>query len=437
MPDLPRKAFGRTARLAALPVTFAGRTAWGIGRRVGGASADLVNAQVQAKTAEQMFKVLGELKGGAMKVGQAMSVLEAGLPEEMAAPYRDTLRKLQDSAPPMAAETVHEVLAEDLGPRWRRKFAEFDDVPAAAASIGQVHRAELKDGTVVAVKVQYPGASEALIADLDQMGRAARMGTAWMPGLDIKPLLAELKARMSEETDYKAEARNQSAFVKAFAEHPDFVVPTVRYSGDRVLVSEWLDGTPLAQIIDDGSAPQRNLAARRLMEFMLAGPADAKMLHADPHPGNFRITPDGRLGVMDFGAVKQLPDGMPLPIGRLMTLGLRGDNAGVTEGLKEIGFIRPNISLNPDHLMAYLAPFLEPARVESFTFTREWLQDLVRWVKDPRQEQWAVGLKLNLPPEYLLIHRVWVGGIGMLCQLRGTVPVLDVFDEYLPDFERL
>ena len=177
-------------------------------------------AEVQARTAEQMFKVLGELKGGAMKFGQALSVFEAALPEELTGPYRATLTKLQDAAPPMPAATVHKVLAEDLGPRWRSRFKEFDDFPAAAASIGQVHRAVYRDGRDVAVKVQYPGAGPALISDLNQVARVARVAAGWVPGLDIKPIMAELKARVTEELDYGLEAKAQAAFAKAFAGDP-------------------------------------------------------------------------------------------------------------------------------------------------------------------------------------------------------------------------
>ena len=134
MNRVPRSALTRTAKLATLPLGVAGRAAVGAGRRLGGASAEAVALQLQEATAVQLFSVLGELKGGAMKVGQALSIAEAALPEEVARPYRATLTKLQDSAPPLPAATVHEVLAGALGPRWRTKFARFDDTPAASAS---------------------------------------------------------------------------------------------------------------------------------------------------------------------------------------------------------------------------------------------------------------------------------------------------------------
>jgi predicted unusual protein kinase regulating ubiquinone biosynthesis (AarF/ABC1/UbiB family) len=434
--DLPRRALSRSVRLASLPVGFAGRTAIGFGKRVGGKPAELVAAEVQARTAEQLFKVLGELKGGAMKFGQAMSIFEAALPEEVAGPYRATLTKLQDAAPPMPAATVHKVLGEQLGPRWRRRFEQFDDRPAAAASVGQVHRAVWKDGRPVAVKVQYPGAGDALISDLNQVSRVARVAAGWIPGLDLGPILAELKERVAEELDYGLEAEAQQTFADAFADDPDFAVPDVLLTSDRVIVSEWLDGVPLSRLIKDGSRTERDIAARRYLEFLLLGPARAGLLHADPHPGNFRLTPDGRFGVLDFGAVKRLPEGMPPEIGRLMRLALAHDADAVVAGLREEGFIKASIAVDPQGLLGYLDPFLQPAHSETFRFSRQWLQELFAHINDPRRPMWSMGLKLNLPPEYLLVHRVWLGGIGVLCQIEGEVPVLEVLEDHLPGFER-
>jgi predicted unusual protein kinase regulating ubiquinone biosynthesis (AarF/ABC1/UbiB family) len=435
MSDLPRRAVTRSARLASLPLGFAGRTAIGLGKRVGGQPAEAVAAEVQRRTAEQLFKVLGELKGGAMKFGQALSVFEAALPEELAGPYRATLVKLQDAAPPMPAATVHGVLAQDLGPRWRQKFQSFEDFPAAAASIGQVHKAVWKDGRTVAVKVQYPGAGPALISDLNQVSRVARVAAGWIPGLDIKPIMAELKARVSEELDYGLEARSQAAFAKAFAGHPRFAVPPVVASGERVIVSEWLDGRPLSRLISSGSQDERDAAAALYLEFLLAGPEQARLLHADPHPGNYRMTPDGRLGILDFGAVNRLPHGLPPETGRLLSIALRGDGDTVVEGLREEGFIKSSIEIDGDALLGYLRPFMEPLWVERFQFNRAWLRGLFQHVHDPRRPQWAVGLKLNLPPSYLLIHRVWLGGIGVLCQLEGEVAARDILAANLPGLE--
>ncbi|HWH01048.1 MAG TPA: AarF/UbiB family protein, partial [Pilimelia sp.] len=161
MSDIPRRAVTRSAKLAGLPLGVAGRATIGLGKRLGGRPAELVAAELQARTAEQLFQVLGQLKGGAMKMGQALSVFEAALPEDVAAPYRAALTKLQEAAPPLPATTVHAVLAKELGPDWRERFTHFDDTPAAAASIGQVHRAVWADGREVAVKIQYPGAGPA------------------------------------------------------------------------------------------------------------------------------------------------------------------------------------------------------------------------------------------------------------------------------------
>ncbi len=434
MNDVPRKAITRSAKMAALPIGHAGRAALGLGKRLGGKPAEVVAAEVQARTAEQMFKVLGELKGGAMKVGQAMSVLEAALPEELAGPYRATFTRLQESAPPMPAEAVHRVLTAELGPGWADRFADFDDRPAAAASIGQVHRAVARDGRPVAVKIQYPGAAEALASDQNQMMRMGRLFGSWIPGLDIKPLLAELRERVLEELDYLAESHSQRTFAVAFEGDPDIVIPHVLFATERVIVTEWLDGTPLADIIAAGDAETRQRTALLYQRFLLSSPARAGLLLGDPHPGNFRLTGDGRLGVLDFGAVAHLPDGMPVAVGTLMRVALSGDAETVRAGLIEQGFLKPHISVDADRLLGYLAPFIEPARHDTFHYSRQWLRSLAAQVRDPRNPDFAIGLKLNLPPEYALIHRVWIGATGVTCQLDAEVPVRAEIERWVPGF---
>ncbi|MGI5357280.1 ABC1 kinase family protein [Streptomyces sp. CA-252508] len=442
MSDLPRKAVTRTVKLAALPLGFAGRATWGLGKRIGGKSAELVARELQQRTADQLFRVLGELKGGAMKLGQALSVFEAALPEEMAGPYRAALTKLQEAAPPMPTRTVHAVLQERLGEEWRELFLEFEDKPSAAASIGQVHRAVWHDGRRVAVKVQYPGAGEALLSDLTQLSRVARMLGPLVPGMDIKPLIAEMRDRVAEELDYGLEAEAQREHAAVFADDPDVVVPDVVHQSDQVLVTEWIDGTPLSEVIATGSAEERDRAGQLLARFLFSGPARTGLLHADPHPGNFRLLPGGdeadvagrRLGVLDFGTVDRLPGGLPETIGASLRMALEGDSEAVYELLRKEGFVKETIELDPDAVLEYLLPIIEPAEVDEFTFSRDWIRGQATRLADLRSPAHQLGKQLNLPPSYLLIHRVTLSTIGVLCQLNATVRLRDELESWLPGF---
>ncbi|MGW5936480.1 ABC1 kinase family protein [Streptomyces celluloflavus] len=443
MSDLPRKAVVRTAKLAALPLGFAGRTALGLGKRIGGRSAEIIASELQQRTAEQLFATLGQLKGGAMKFGQALSVFESALPEEIAGPYRAALTKLQEAAPPMPTSTVHSVLAERLGEDWRELFEEFEDKPSAAASIGQVHRAVWHDGRAVAVKVQYPGAGKALLSDLTQLSRFARLLGPLIPGMDVKPLISELRDRVSEELDYALEAEAQQAHAEEFADDPDVLVPAVVHQGDQVLVTEWMDGVPLSEVIANGTEEQRNRAGQLLARFLFSGPARTGLLHADPHPGNFRLltghAPDGpaqewRLGVLDFGTVDRLPDGLPPTIGTSLRMALAGEADAVYRHLCEEGFVKESIALEPEAVLDYLLPIIEPAQVEEFTFTRGWMRHQATRIGDPRSPAHQLGKQLNLPPSYLLIHRVTLSTIGVLCQLGATVRLRDELAAWMPGF---
>lgn len=441
MADLPRKAVTRTAKLASLPLGYAGRTALGVGRRLGGAPAEVVLNEVQQRTAEQLFRTLGELKGGAMKFGQALSIFESALPEALAAPYREHLTRLQDSAPPMSPATVHQQLTREFGAGWKRKIVEFEETPAAAASIGQVHRGRWVDGTEIAVKVQYPGSDEALVADLKQITRLARAFGGLLPGIDARALAEELRDRVVEELDYRLEAEAQAAFAEAFADDPHFVVPRVIAHSQRALVSEWMPGEgSLARIIEGGTQAERDHYGALYARFMFEGPARTGLMHADPHPGNFRLMPGadgepGRLGILDFGAVARLAGGqLPSELGGLMSVTLSDDYEEVVDYLRKHGFIKPHIRVHPDELKAYLGPFVDPARTETFRFSREYMRAQLERLQDPTRPETALAFRLNLPPAYLLIHRTWVGGVGVLCQLEAEAPFRRYLEESMPGF---
>ena len=441
MTELPRKAAARTARLAALPLGYAGRHAVGLGKRLGGKPAEAVLSEVQQRTAEQLFRTLGELKGGAMKFGQALSVLEAALPDEVAAPYREHLTALQDSAPPMPTQTVREQIARSLGDDWREQLVWLDGAPTAAASIGQVHRGRWHDGRDVAVKVQYPGAGEALMSDLRQLARVARGIAPVFPGIDIKPLVAELQARAADELNYQLEADAQAAHAEAFRGDPDVVVPGVVGVGEQVLVTEWLDSPhSLSQVIREGTQEERDHYGRLFVTFLFEGPRRTGMLHADPHPGNYRVLPNGdgspgRLGVLDFGAVARLPErGLPEAMGRLMRVASERSADELVAGLREEGFIKERTSVDPELVLDYLSPFIEPTRHETFQFTREWMREQFERLNNPRNPTFTLATKLNLPSSYLLIHRTWLGGLGILSQLEAEAPFRAIMEEHLPGF---
>jgi predicted unusual protein kinase regulating ubiquinone biosynthesis (AarF/ABC1/UbiB family) len=206
-------------------------------------------------------------------------------------------------------------------------------------------------------------------------------------------------------------------------------------------VTEWMESPhSLAHVIREGTQAERDHYGELFVRFLFEGPRRTGMLHADPHPGNFRILPApdgglGRLGVLDFGAVARLPDGqLPPAMGRLMRIALDSDEDSLVAGLREEGFIKERTTVDPAMVLAYLAPFVEPAAEDRFTFTREWMREQFERINDPKAEAFTMATKLNLPTSYLLIHRTWLGGIGLLSQLGATAPFREILEETLPGF---
>jgi predicted unusual protein kinase regulating ubiquinone biosynthesis (AarF/ABC1/UbiB family) len=432
--EIKRKGAARNAKLASIPVGFAGRAALGFGKRLTGKSKDEVNAELMEKAANQMFTVLGELKGGAMKVGQALSVMEAAIPDEFGEPYREALTKLQKDAPPLPAAKVHRVLDAQLGTKWRQRFSDFNDTPVASASIGQVHKAVWSDGREVAVKIQYPGADEALRADLKTMRRMVGVVKQLAPGADVQGVVDELIERTEMELDYRLEADNQRAFAKAYEGHPHFLVPHIVASAPKVVVQEWIDGTHMAEIIRDGTVEQRDLLGSRLLELTFDAPRRLEMMHGDAHPGNFMLLPDGRMGVIDFGAVAPLPGGFPIELGMTIRLAREKKYDLLLPTMEKVGFIQKGQQVSVRDIDEMLRQLVQPVEVEVFHYTRKWLQKMTISRMDPSVSQIKTARQMDLPPKLAIPMRVIASVAAILCQLDAHVPIRALSEELIPGF---
>jgi predicted unusual protein kinase regulating ubiquinone biosynthesis (AarF/ABC1/UbiB family) len=357
------------------------------------------------------------------------------IPAEIAEPYCRALTRLQSSGPAMPAAEVHRVLDEQLGRQWRRRFRDFDDVPAAAASVGQVHRAVLADGREVAVKVQYPGADLALSADLRTLGRFSKLFTLIVPALDARAVMRELRERVMEELDYPAEADRQRAFAAAFARDEALVVPAVIASAPKVLVSDWLDGVPLGTLIgrpavDSADQARRDRHAHTVIETMLSSPARLGLLHADPHPGNFMILADGRLAMIDYGAVAALPGGIPPVLARILRHVADAEPNAMMDLLRAEGFVAGDVAA--EDVLRYIGALGDPLRVERFHFHRAWM---ARQVVNLRgRAYWETGRALTLPAQHMLVVRALSGWVNILAQLDCTVAARGLAQRWVPGF---
>ncbi|MBB5916375.1 putative unusual protein kinase regulating ubiquinone biosynthesis (AarF/ABC1/UbiB family) [Nocardia transvalensis] len=418
----PGRKVVRNAKLAALPVAFAGRQAAGVGRRMLGRPSAEIQRDIQLRTAQHIFEVLGELKGCAAKLGQILAIYELALPPELAEPYRTALSLLQDSAPPMLPGTVHAAMAANLGEDWRDRFREFDDRRAASASIGQVHRAVWHDGRPVAVKVMYPGARAAVLSDLDELRRISALAPVFAPGADIDSLTEALASSVREELDYAAEADHQRVHADAYAGDPEFVIPRVVCQQGDVVVSEWLEGTPLPRLIASGDQDERNRAGMLVLRFVLSSWERTGLLYCDPHPGNFRVLADGRLGVVDFGACAPFPPpGFREAVAGIGEALVNGGIEELEDAIRAHGFVDPGRSFDIAALADQLEPIVEPLLRPTFRLSMRWLRKRVLRALDLRLTN--VNRELTMPADYTPFARCLLTVAGVLCQLHLEGPI--------------
>ena len=426
-----RRQISRSARLWAVGARRGVAYALGRARHVGADEAAKSELQQQfiIRTAQDVARELGQMKGVAMKAGQLMSFIVEALPPEAQA----ALATLQSDAPPMAFALAEQVVVEELGKRPNRLFREFDPVPVAAASIGQVHRATMWDGRDVAVKIQYPGVADAIGADLSNAELLYQLfSTFALKSLDVKAMVDELRARMTDELDYRLEAANQQHFAELFAGHPFVRIPAVipELSRGRVLVSEWADGMSWADFERTASAENKATAAEVLFRFAQCSIYRHQVFNGDPHPGNYRFHPDGTVTFLDFGLVKRWSDEEVATLWPLIDPVLRGDGEGCAAMMVAAGFLAPDHGLDPEQIWTYVSAPYRPYFSDTFTFTRTYIAEALGAVLDVRGPHRPVVEKLNLPTSFVILDRVIWGLSALLGRLEATNCWRDILAEY-------
>ena len=250
---------------------------------------------------------------------------------------------------------MRKVVEEDLGEPLEDVFSDFGEEAVAAASIGQVYRARVRDGREVAVKVQYPGVDRAIRADLQNLGMIMRVAKRIAPGMDAKAMTAEIKQRLGDELDYELEAQSQRAFARAWRGHPFIVVPDVdtRLSREHVLVTEWVDGAGFDDVLAMGAAT-RDRFGEIVFRFFFGSLHRNRHFSGDPHPGNYKLLPDGRVAFLDFGMVKQLEREQVAAEADAIRLGMEGDAGGLHARMAAMGFFDAGDELvAPDELLEH------------------------------------------------------------------------------------
>jgi predicted unusual protein kinase regulating ubiquinone biosynthesis (AarF/ABC1/UbiB family) len=434
---IPRGRVRRTAKVGGLVGGQAARSyatkAANLTRDKEGRRAAAEKRQLEA--AEQIVEVLGQMKGAAMKIGQVASFIDlAGMPPEVSDRFQQKLAELRDSAPTVPFKDMRKVIEQDLEQKLGDAFAEFEEEPLAAASIGQVYRAELHDGRCVAVKVQYPRVATAVRADLQNLGLLLRAAKRMAPGLDVKTVGEEIRERIGEELDYEHEAQAQRAIARAWRGHPFVIVPDVvtSLSRERVLVTEWVDGVGFDQV-KALPQPDRDRFGEIVFRFFFGSFYRNGHFSGDPHPGNYLLMDDGRVAFLDFGLTKKVGMAHVEAEMGVIRAGLEGDAEALYERLAELGFYergRAGIEaeLLLEHVQVLQSWYAEDA---AFQLTREYVSNLMLQGGDPRSDYWEQMREGTIPADSLFARRMEGLTLGVLAQLGATANWHRIMREWL------
>ncbi|MDQ3646247.1 MAG: AarF/ABC1/UbiB kinase family protein [Actinomycetota bacterium] len=372
-------------------------------------------------TANQVVQMLGEMKGAAMKLGQLASFYEFSADGEYLATYRDALTMLQNSAPPMEPEASKKVILEEFGKPVPEIFDAFEDEPVAAASIGQVHRARLKSGEEVAVKVQYPGVDAAVRADLKNVSAMTKLAVAIAPNLDPREVANEVKERVLEELDYRREASNQAKFAELFAHHPFIVVPQVHpeYCRTRVITQEFITGQPFLDAFEKKQA-DKDLIGEALFRFFYGSLNRFMLFSADPHPGNYLLLEDGKIAFLDYGLVRAIDPGT-LQLFLELAQSLIADDPergrAALEGLGILNRRTPEVDAVWKHVRMLNTPILENRK---FKVDAPMVQKMASASLDPRSEAFQTLRKLGVPGVIVTLNRMGFGVASILGRLGAS-----------------